>query len=84
MTDKKADADAAIAKLNELLDGDVTVFTKEEAAALKEVAEAWRSAKGFVFIIRYTGNTLKWCVGFGLAWVVFKAGILEVVLREKR
>lgn len=78
MTDKVTDADAAIEKINKLLeDSDVTIFTAEEAEALKEVADAWKSAKGFVVIMRYTGSTLKWCVGFAVTWAAFKAGFFD-------
>lgn len=77
MTDPH-NADTAIEKLNRLLDDNqITIFTSEEADALKEVAEAWRSAKGFVIIMKYTGGTLKWCVGFGAMWVAFKAGFFD-------
>lgn len=78
MTNKDASADAAIEKLNDLLDDDkITIFTTEEAEALKEVAEAWRSAKGFVVIMKYTGGTLKWCVVFAATWAAFKAGLFD-------
>jgi len=69
-------ADKAIAKLNEMLDSDqITIFTADEADALKEVAKAWRSAQGFVYIASLAGATLKWCVAIGLAWAAFKTGL---------
>lgn len=76
--DKISDADVAIEKINNLLnDSDVVIFTNEEADALKEVADAWKSAKGFVVIMRYTGSTLKWFVVFGATWAAFKAGLFD-------
>jgi ribosomal protein S2 len=78
MTEKTSDVDAAIEKLNKLLDDNqITIFTSEESKALKEVAEAWRSAKGFVIVARLTGGTLKWCVGFAITWTAFKAGLFD-------
>lgn len=75
MTDKK-DADSAIDKLNKLLDDEkITIFTNDEASALKEVAKAWRSAQGFLYITKLGGATLKWCVLIGAAWVAFKTGL---------
>lgn len=77
MTEKK-DADSAIEKLNALLDDNkITIFTNEEALALKEVADAWTSAKGFVTIMKYTGGTLKWCVVFAATWAAFKSGFFD-------
>lgn len=80
MNEKNTDVDAAIEKLNSLLDdSNITIFTSEEALALKEVAEAWRSAKGFVLVARLTGGTLKWCVGFAVVWAAFKAGLFDLL-----
>ena len=71
-------ADEAVEKLRKLLDdGEITTFTQEESAALKEVAEAWRSAKGFVTIMQYTGGTLRWCVLFAATYAAIKAGFLD-------
>lgn len=78
VSDNSSTADAAIEKLNHLLDDNqIIIFTNEEAEALKEVAEAWRSAKGFVTIMKYTGGTLKWCVVFAATWAAFKAGLFD-------
>lgn len=83
--DKIADADAAIEKINSRLGGgDVVIFTNDEASALKEVAEAWKSAKGFVTIMRYTGSTLKWFVIFGVTWAAFKAGLFDFLGGKQR
>lgn len=74
------DPDEAIAKLNKLLDDEaITIFTKEEVIELREMVNAWRSAKGFVKISRLAGGTLKWFVGVGLAWAAFKAGLFDSI-----
>lgn len=74
--DDQNSAESAIEKLNALLDNEsITIFTNEEAKALKEVAIAWKSAKGFVHIASLMGATLKWCVAMGLAWAAFKTGL---------
>lgn len=86
MSDNKiSDADAAIEKINNLLnDSEVVIFSNEEADALKEVADAWKSAKGFVAIMRYTGSTLKWFVVFGATWAAFKAGFFDFLGGDRR
>ncbi len=84
MNHKVTNADAAIEKINELLNNEVTIFTTEEAEALKEVADAWQSAKGFVVVMRYAGSTLKWCVGFAVAWAAFKAGLFDFLGFNKK
>lgn len=77
-SETSSNVDAAIEKLNGLLDDNqIIIFTNEEAEALKEVAEAWRSAKGFVTIMRYAGGTLKWCVVFAATWAAFKTGLFD-------
>lgn len=46
---------------------------------LLELIELWRSAKGFVKIVKWTGTTVKWLVGIGaaigLAWAALTKGI---------
>lgn len=70
------DVETAIAKLNEILDAEqVTIFTNDEADALKEVANAWRSAQGFIRVTNLAGATLKWCVLLGVTWAAFKTGL---------
>ena len=74
------DIETAIAKLNDLLDAeDVTLFTNDEAQALKEVANIWRSAQGFVQIAKLGGATLKWFVVLGVSWAAFKTGLFGFI-----
>ena len=74
------DAENAIAKLNVLLDSEnITIFTNDEAQALKEVAKAWRSGQGFIHIASLAGATLKWCVVIGVTWTAFKTGLFGLI-----
>tara|TARA_R110000851_G_C12995080_1_gene557745 strand:- start:409 stop:654 length:246 start_codon:yes stop_codon:yes gene_type:complete len=67
--------ETAEAALKRLKDASENTFTTEQLEALTEVMDAWSSVKGFITVMRYTGITLKWCVGFALAWAAFKSGL---------
>tara|TARA_R110000851_G_scaffold228707_1_gene381378 strand:- start:290 stop:535 length:246 start_codon:yes stop_codon:yes gene_type:complete len=73
LAEKIVTAEAALTRLK---DASEDTFTTEQLAALTEVMDAWNSVKGFITVMRYTGITLKWCVGFALAWAAFKSGLL--------
>ena len=80
--DKKTldDAASAAAILKTLLDDDdVTIFTREQAKALIEVAEGWNKIKGALAVGRAIGGGLKWFAAFAAAWIAFKAGIYDFV-----
>lgn len=73
MSQQEHDADEAIRKLNRLLDDDqITIFTKGEATALKEVAKAWQSASGFVKVVRVMGKILAWMAATSLAGLALR------------
>ena len=75
--------DGDIAKaVNKILESHSGVFSDDEMETLKEVAEAWASAKGFIVIMQYAGATIKWCVGFAVVWAAFKAAIFAAFKRE--
>lgn len=76
--DELETARSALIKLKEQLDsGDMIVFEPEEAKALKEMATIFNRMKGAVWLAQVLGASLKWMVGFGLAYVAFKAGLLD-------
>lgn len=71
-------ARSALIKLKEQIDsGDMVVFEPEEAKALKEMATIFNRMKGAVWLAQLLGASLKWIVGVGLAYVAFKAGLLD-------
>lgn len=81
MSDENQTSDIAKA-VNRILESHSGVFSDEEMATLKEVAEAWSSAKGFIVVMQYAGATIKWCVGFAVVWAAFKAGIFDAFKGE--
>lgn len=76
--DELETARSALIKLKEQLDsGEMIVFEPDEAKALKEMATIFNRMKGAVWLARVLGASLKWMVGVGLAYIAFKAGLLD-------
>lgn len=68
----------ALHKLNELLERhQITIFTEQEAQALKQVAIAWQGFEALGRIGSVVKSVLTW-VGWAIAaYLAFKAGAVE-------
>ncbi|WP_370194159.1 MULTISPECIES: hypothetical protein [Aurantimonas] len=77
MTQPK-DGDEALHKLlNAIQDRQITVFSVEEAEALREVAKVWRAARSSAWLASVLGSGLKWAAGIVVLWIAFKNGLAE-------
>lgn len=74
------DARSAAQILRDMMDrDDVTVFTRDQAKALIEVAESWNKIKGAIAVASWLGVGLKWFVAFVIAWIAFKSQLYEFI-----
>lgn len=80
MMDKEGadNAGAVLAKLNQMIDdGQIIIFTPDEAKSLKEVATLWNQVKAAASLGVKVGSVLKWVVVIGASWAVVKAGLFD-------
>jgi hypothetical protein len=69
-------SDAALDKLRALLAADdITLFNREEAAALREMATAWRGLAALGWLARLV-RPMLWLLGLGLAIYALAKGRL--------
>ncbi|TCD15138.1 hypothetical protein [Oricola cellulosilytica] len=86
-------------RLVEALDRrEITIFSRDEAGALKEIAtlsaedrealreitKFWRAAKGSAWLAGLLMSGLKWAAGLVAIWIAFKAGLLDWLRGELR
>lgn len=81
MNVKESDAAVgALKKIQKLIENDeLTIFTRQEAKALREVATFWGQIKAVVVLGGALGRGLKWLVMIVAIWIAFKGGVLEWV-----
>ena len=71
-------ASEALQKIQKLIeDGELIMFTPEQAKGLKEVATIWGHIKSVVVLGGALGRGLKWLVMIVAIWAAFKGGLLE-------
>lgn len=78
--DKKTgdQAQIGLAKLVKAVDdGDIVIFTVEEANAIREVAKTWVQLKAVVALGGTLGGFMKWAVLFAASYFAIKAGLID-------
>lgn len=60
--------------------GEIIIFTAEQAEALTQVASWWVALRGAGKISAAFGSGLKWLALFMGAWIAVKAGVLDWVI----
>lgn len=69
--------------LEKMKDGDaqsdIVIFDKNQAEALKQVAEWWIAMRGLVKLGGVLGSSVKWFLVIIGGWVAIKAGFLDWV-----
>lgn len=72
------DVVAALSRLNAQIESkEITIFSETEAQSLKRVAAFWCQLEAVASLGATAGGVFRWVVGLGIAYVAFKAGVLE-------
>jgi hypothetical protein len=70
---------ALIAKIENLPPGEIIIFNRSEAEALREVATWWLRFRGAAQIGGVLGSAMKWAILFGVFLAALKSGLLDFV-----